>query len=161
MSATRRVFAAPSTKVAAFVLFVVLILTITGGLLAVILGLMFFMEGLKLGLMPFGTVIGATLPRKSSLPVVLIITLLLGIGVTFAAPATGASATLSSATAATDAAGHASVSAVANATVGSYTVTASVAGVATPASCVAASTMTIFCSATSPQRAHASRDARS
>jgi len=63
---------------------------ITGGLLAVILGLMFFMEGLKLGLMPFGTVIGATLPRKSSLPVVLIITLLLGIGVTFAEPAIGA-----------------------------------------------------------------------
>jgi len=63
---------------------------ITGGLLAVILGLMFFMEGLKLGLMPFGTVIGATLPRKSSLPVVLIITLLLGIGVTFAEPAISA-----------------------------------------------------------------------
>lgn len=63
---------------------------ITGGLLALILGLMFFMEGLKLGLMPFGTVIGATLPRKSSLPVVLIITLLLGIGVTFAEPAISA-----------------------------------------------------------------------
>ena len=63
---------------------------ITGGLLAVILGLMFFMEGLKLGLMPFGTVIGETLPRKSSLPVVLIITLLLGIGVTFAEPAISA-----------------------------------------------------------------------
>src|SRR5215213_4913373 len=52
---------------------------ITGGLLAVMLGLM-----------PFGTVIGATLPRKSSLPVVLIITLLLGIGVTFAEPAISA-----------------------------------------------------------------------
>lgn len=63
---------------------------ITGGLLAVIIGLMFFMEGLKLGLMPFGTVIGSTLPRKSSLPVVLIITLLLGIGVTFAEPAISA-----------------------------------------------------------------------
>jgi len=64
--------------------------SITGGLLAVILGLMFFMEGLKLGLMPFGTVIGATLPRKSPLPVVLIITLLLGVGVTFAEPAISA-----------------------------------------------------------------------
>ncbi len=63
---------------------------ITGGLFAVIVGLMFFMEGLKLGLMPFGTVIGSTLPRRSSLPVVLIITLLLGIGVTFAEPAIGA-----------------------------------------------------------------------
>lgn len=63
---------------------------ITGGLFAVIIGLMFFMEGLKLGLMPFGTVIGSNLPRKSALPVVLFITLLLGIGVTFAEPAIGA-----------------------------------------------------------------------
>ena len=63
---------------------------ITAGLFAVIVGLMFFMEGLKRGLMPFGTVIGSTLPRKSSLPVVLFVTLLLGIGVTFAEPAIGA-----------------------------------------------------------------------
>ena len=63
---------------------------ITGGLFAVIVGLMFFMEGLKLGLMPFGTVIGSQLPRNSTLPLVLFITLLLGIGVTFAEPAIGA-----------------------------------------------------------------------
>jgi hypothetical protein len=63
---------------------------ITAGLFAVIAGLMFFMEGLKLGLMPFGTVIGATLPRRLSLPWVLVIILLLGIGVTFAEPAIGA-----------------------------------------------------------------------
>ncbi len=63
---------------------------VTGGLLAVIVGLMFFMEGLKIGLMPFGAVIGTNLPRKSALPVVLLITLLLGIGVTFAEPAIGA-----------------------------------------------------------------------
>ena len=63
---------------------------ITGGLFAVIAGLMFFMEGLALGLMPFGTVIGSQLPRKSPLPLVLLITLLLGIGVTFAEPAIGA-----------------------------------------------------------------------
>lgn len=63
---------------------------ITAGLFAVIAGLMFFMEGLKLGLMPFGTIIGSTLPRKSPLPLVLFITLLLGIGVTFAEPAIGA-----------------------------------------------------------------------
>jgi len=62
-------------------------LIIAAGLFAVILGLMFFMEGLKLGLMPFGTVLGSTLPRKSPLPIVLIITLLLGVGVTFAEPA--------------------------------------------------------------------------
>ncbi|HSM27671.1 MAG TPA: DUF1538 domain-containing protein, partial [Thioalkalivibrio sp.] len=63
---------------------------ITGGLFGVIIGLMFFMEGLKLGLMPFGRLIGSTLPRKASLPVVLFITLLLGIGVTLAEPAIGA-----------------------------------------------------------------------
>jgi len=63
---------------------------ITGGLFAVIVGLMFFMEGLKLGLMPLGELIGQTLPRKSPLPLVLLVTLLLGIGVTFAEPAIGA-----------------------------------------------------------------------
>lgn len=63
---------------------------ITGGLLAVIVGLMLFMEGLKLGLMPLGELIGSTLPRRSPLPLVLFITLLLGIGVTFAEPAIGA-----------------------------------------------------------------------
>ena len=62
----------------------------TGGLFAVIAGLMFFMEGLQLGLMPFGTVIGSQLPRKSPLPLVLFIALLLGISVTFAEPAIGA-----------------------------------------------------------------------
>ncbi|MEA2078827.1 MAG: DUF1538 domain-containing protein [Pseudomonadota bacterium] len=63
---------------------------ITAGLFAVIAGLMFFMEGLKLGLMPFGTIIGSGLPGRSPLPVVLFVTLLLGIGVTFAEPAIGA-----------------------------------------------------------------------
>jgi hypothetical protein len=65
-------------------------LVITGGLFAVIIGLMIFMEGLVRGLMPFGEIIGSTLPRKSPLPLVLFITLLLGIGVTFAEPAIGA-----------------------------------------------------------------------
>jgi hypothetical protein len=63
---------------------------IIGGLFAVIAGLMLFMEGLQLGLMPFGTVIGSQLPRKSPLPLVLLIALLPGIGVTFAEPAIGA-----------------------------------------------------------------------
>ena len=64
--------------------------TITAGLVCVIVGLMLFMEGLKVGLMPFGETIGSTLPQKSPLPVVLFIVLLLGIGVTFAEPAIGA-----------------------------------------------------------------------
>jgi len=65
-------------------------LLITGGLFAVIVGLMFFMEGLRIGLMPFGTIIGHSLPQRSPLPVVLLVTFLLGIGVTFAEPAIGA-----------------------------------------------------------------------
>ena len=63
---------------------------ITGGLVSVIIGLMFFMEGLKIGLMPFGKTIGTTLPAKSKLSVVMAIIFLLGIGVTFAEPAIGA-----------------------------------------------------------------------
>ncbi len=62
----------------------------TFGLIAVITGLMLFMEGLKLGLMPFAEVIGDTLPKKSPLWLVLIVAFLLGIGVTFAEPAIGA-----------------------------------------------------------------------
>ncbi len=65
-------------------------LLITGGLFAVIVGLMFFMEGLRIGLMPFGTIIGHSLPQRSPLPLVLLVTFLLGIGVTFAEPAIGA-----------------------------------------------------------------------
>lgn len=60
------------------------------GLASVIVGLMCFMEGIKVGLMPFGEVIGHHLPQKSSLPVVLTIAFLLGIGVTLAEPAIGA-----------------------------------------------------------------------
>ena len=60
------------------------------GLFGVILGLMLFLEGLKLGLMPLGETIGHTLPRKSALPAVLAIAFSLGVGVTFAEPAIGA-----------------------------------------------------------------------
>ena len=60
------------------------------GLVAVIVGLAVFMEGLNTGLMPFGTIIGNNLPRKASLPVVLTIIGILGVGVTFAEPAIGA-----------------------------------------------------------------------
>jgi len=63
---------------------------ISGGVIAVIFGLVFFMEGLKLGLMPFGESIGTVLPAKAALPVVMLVALLLGIGVTFAEPAIGA-----------------------------------------------------------------------
>ena len=60
------------------------------GLVAVIVGLAVFMEGLNVGLMPFGTIIGDNLPKKASMFVVLIIIGILGVGVTFAEPAIGA-----------------------------------------------------------------------
>jgi hypothetical protein len=64
-------------------------LTIGFGIFVVMLGLMFFMEGLKLGLMPFGENIGSTLPAKSTLPIMLIFSFCVGMGATFAEPAIG------------------------------------------------------------------------
>ena len=64
--------------------------TLVFGLIAVVIGLAVFMEGLSTGLMPFGTIIGDNLPKKASMPVVLLIIGILGVGVTFAEPAIGA-----------------------------------------------------------------------
>ena len=60
------------------------------GLTAVIIGLAVFMEGLNVGLMPFGTIIGDNLPKKAAMGTVLVIIGILGVGVTFAEPAIGA-----------------------------------------------------------------------
>lgn len=62
-------------------------LMIATGLGMVAVGLMFFMEGLRLGLMPLGEVIGTVLPTSSKLPIILLFAFLLGIGATFAEPA--------------------------------------------------------------------------
>ena len=62
---------------------------ITVGLMLVILGLTFFMEGLLLGLMPLGEIIGIRLPQKSKLPVIIMFSFILGLGATFAEPAIG------------------------------------------------------------------------
>lgn len=64
-------------------------LQIALGLLAVVMGLMFFMEGLKVGLMPFGEIIGYYLPQKVNKSILLGIALALGVGATFAEPAIG------------------------------------------------------------------------
>lgn len=64
-------------------------LVISFGIFIVMLGLMFFMEGLKLGLMPFGENIGSTLPRKSTLTMILLFAFCTGMGATFAEPAIG------------------------------------------------------------------------
>ncbi|MEM9400063.1 MAG: DUF1538 domain-containing protein [Verrucomicrobiota bacterium] len=61
--------------------------TIAVGMVIVVLGLTFFMEGLRLGLMPFGETIGAILPRNSKLPLIITFAFILGVGATFAEPA--------------------------------------------------------------------------
>ncbi|MBF0375577.1 MAG: DUF1538 family protein [Alphaproteobacteria bacterium] len=63
---------------------------VAGGLVATIVGLMLFIEGLRVGLMPFGERIGHALPQRSPLSVVLMVAFALGVGVTYAEPAIGA-----------------------------------------------------------------------
>jgi len=60
------------------------------GIAAVILGLMCFMEGVKLGLMPFAENIGFLMPGRSSPATILAFAALLGAAATFAEPAIGA-----------------------------------------------------------------------
>ena len=57
------------------------------GIAVVAIGLTFFMEGLRIGLMPLGETLGAVLPRNSTLPIILGFSFLLGLGATFAEPA--------------------------------------------------------------------------
>lgn len=57
------------------------------GVLIVVLGLAFFMEGLRLGLMPLGEITGSTLPRKFPLWATLLFATILGFLATFAEPA--------------------------------------------------------------------------
>lgn len=69
-------------------------LMIAVGILIVIVGLAFFMEGLRLGLMPLGEILGSTLPRKKifglpCLPSSLAFGFVLGAFATFAEPAIG------------------------------------------------------------------------
>jgi hypothetical protein len=61
--------------------------TVTLGQLAVVMGLMFFIEGLRLGVMPLGENIGATMPAKAKITVILASAFLLGTIATFAEPA--------------------------------------------------------------------------
>ena len=63
---------------------------ITFGMLAVMLGLMLFMDGVKYGLMPFSENIGFNLPNRAAPAVVLGFAFLLGGIATFAEPAIGA-----------------------------------------------------------------------
>lgn len=60
---------------------------ITVGIFVVAVGLMFFMEGLRLGLMPLGEIIGSVLPKRAGMPLILLFAFLMGAGATFAEPA--------------------------------------------------------------------------
>jgi len=59
------------------------------GLGGVIMGLMFFIDGLRIGVMPLGENIGSTLPAKAKLPVILTAACLLGAMANMAEPAIG------------------------------------------------------------------------
>jgi len=65
-------------------------LSICLAVLGVVVGLLFFMEGLRLWLMPVGEAIGDSLPKKTSLPTILGFAFLVGVGATYAEPAMGA-----------------------------------------------------------------------
>jgi hypothetical protein len=57
------------------------------GMCCVVAGLMFFLSGLRLGVMPLGEDIGGTLPAKSRLSVILLVALVVGTVATMAEPA--------------------------------------------------------------------------
>lgn len=59
---------------------------IAGGMVLVVIGLTFFMEGLFLGLMPLGELVGVRLPQRSGLLTVLGFALVLGFLATLAEP---------------------------------------------------------------------------
>jgi hypothetical protein len=62
---------------------------IAGGIGTVIIGLMFFLEGLKIGLVPMGEAIGDKMPQRCSVPVILVFAFLLGCLAAFAEPVLG------------------------------------------------------------------------
>ena len=64
--------------------------SVTLGILAVVVGLMLFIEGAQHGLMPFSENIGFNLPSRSTWPVILCVAFMLGAATTFAEPAIGA-----------------------------------------------------------------------
>lgn len=72
-------------------------LWIAVGIAMVILGLTFFLEGIKLGIMPLGEKVGVTLPEKcKSFFVIMLFGFLVGFGSTIAEPAIAALQTLGS-----------------------------------------------------------------
>lgn len=66
------------------------ILQISVGIGLVVFGLTFFLEGLFLGLMPLGERVGVQLPQRSTIYMIVVFGLLLGMGSTLAEPAISA-----------------------------------------------------------------------
>lgn len=64
----------------------VLFLRFLIGAFLVTVGLTLFLQGVKMGLLPMGETIGAELPQKASLPIILLVAFLLGFLVTVAEP---------------------------------------------------------------------------
>ena len=62
---------------------------ISGGIVMVIMGLMFFLEGVRISLAPVGEMIGDTLPKRSSMFILLVFSFLLGILGAFGEPVIG------------------------------------------------------------------------
>jgi hypothetical protein len=62
---------------------------LTLGILMVVIGLAFFMEGLFLGVMPIGEGLGLKLPSRLSTYLILLFSFIIGVGATYAEPAIG------------------------------------------------------------------------
>ncbi len=59
------------------------------GMTLVVLGLAFFLEGLLIGIMPLGEIIGIKLPVKASMVTIIVLAFILGVGATYAEPSIG------------------------------------------------------------------------
>lgn len=62
---------------------------ISAGIMVVVLGLFFFLEGVRISLAPVGETIGDTLPKRCSLPVLLLFAFILGVLGAFGEPVIG------------------------------------------------------------------------
>jgi len=60
------------------------------GLISAVVGLVLFLEGLRLAVMPMAMLVGSQLPKRLALPWVLVVAFLLGVLVTYAEPAIAA-----------------------------------------------------------------------
>ncbi len=65
-------------------------LSTAGGIVLVVFGLAFFLEGLILGLMPLGERVGLKMPQRAGISIIAVFGLILGFGATLAEPAISA-----------------------------------------------------------------------